>query len=358
MSKKTDLLEFTATQKPHIIIGTETWLSPDVSNNEIIPSDFSYNIYRNDQADGYSGIMLAISNQLPSLEMPSLITGCEIVWAQINLPGCNKLFLGVYYRPYMHDQLSIDELNLSLCQLQNYANNPTIWLAGDFNAPNIDWETMNLKDNCVHASTHNSLLATTCDHGLTQLITEPTRLGNTLDLFFTDHPSQITDINVLPGMSDYDIVMITANIKLKFAVQLPRKVLLYHKANWNAIRQSLLTLATDFPKLSSKNSDVEHLWTIFKKTMLDLMTRYIPCRTTNKQSHLPWITNYIRKLIKKQNTLYNAYKTSRSSEVYNNFKCLKHYIQNEMCNSYLRYINNFIIPTEEENQSPRLQRKF
>ena len=62
MGKKADLLELISMQKP-------TWLSPEVSNNEIIPSDFNYNIYRNDRADGYGGVMLAISNQLSSLEV-------------------------------------------------------------------------------------------------------------------------------------------------------------------------------------------------------------------------------------------------------------------------------------------------
>ena len=49
MSKKADLLEFISTHKPHIIIGSETWLSSDVSNNDVIPHDFKYNIYINDQ---------------------------------------------------------------------------------------------------------------------------------------------------------------------------------------------------------------------------------------------------------------------------------------------------------------------
>ena len=47
-------------------------------------------------------------------------------------------------------------------------------------------------------------------------------------------------------MSDHDIVMITADIELKFTVHLPRKILLYHKANWNAIRQAFLPLQLIF----------------------------------------------------------------------------------------------------------------
>ena len=38
-------------------------------------------------------------------------------------------------RPHIYDQFSLDELNLSLCQLDNQGNNTTVWLAGDFNAP-------------------------------------------------------------------------------------------------------------------------------------------------------------------------------------------------------------------------------
>ena len=47
--------------------------------------------------------MLTITNQISSLEVPNLITKCEIVWAQINLPDCNKLFVGAYYRPHIYD---------------------------------------------------------------------------------------------------------------------------------------------------------------------------------------------------------------------------------------------------------------
>ena len=48
----------------------------------------------------------------------------------------------------------------------------TIWMAGDVNTPNIDRQMLTI--DC--ASEHNSLLAITCDYGLTKIVTEPTRL--------------------------------------------------------------------------------------------------------------------------------------------------------------------------------------
>ena len=139
IGKKVDMLELIATHNPHIIIGTERWLSSDISNNKIILSDLNYNIYWNNHVDGYGGVMLAITNQITSLEMPNLTTNCEIVWAQINLYNCNKLLIGAYYRPHTNDQLSVEELNLSLCKLESQNSYVTIWLGGDFNAPGIDW---------------------------------------------------------------------------------------------------------------------------------------------------------------------------------------------------------------------------
>ena len=124
---------------------------------------------------------------------------------------------------------------MSLCKLENQNNNATIWLAGDFNAPGIDWQTLTLKSDHTYSSVHNSLLATIHDYRLTQLVTEPTRLDNTLDLFLTDHASQIVDIAILSCMSDHDIVMATADINTKIKVHPPRKILLYSKPNWHAI---------------------------------------------------------------------------------------------------------------------------
>ena len=41
---------------------------------------------------------------------------------------------------------------------------------------------MTLKNNHAHTQVHNSLLTITYDHGLTQHITDSTRLDNTLGL--------------------------------------------------------------------------------------------------------------------------------------------------------------------------------
>jgi len=52
VNKKAALHEFIFTYKLHVIVGTETWLSPYVSNNGVISTDWNYNIYQKDRPDG------------------------------------------------------------------------------------------------------------------------------------------------------------------------------------------------------------------------------------------------------------------------------------------------------------------
>ena len=66
MNKRVDLQEFIYRYKPDIIVGTETWLSANISDNEIVPAELNYNIYRKDRADDYGGVMIAVSNVIPS----------------------------------------------------------------------------------------------------------------------------------------------------------------------------------------------------------------------------------------------------------------------------------------------------
>ena len=114
-------------------MGTETWLSPNVNNNEVISPEWNYNIYRKDRPDGYGGVMIAVSKQINSHEMTELRTDCELLWTQLAIGNSSKLFVGAYYRPHIGDQCSIDQLNLSLQKLDESMKNPEIWLIGDFN---------------------------------------------------------------------------------------------------------------------------------------------------------------------------------------------------------------------------------
>lgn len=52
---------------------------------EIIPPEFGYNIYQKDRVNGYGGVLLAITDRILSVDLPSLEIDCEIAWAKLNI---------------------------------------------------------------------------------------------------------------------------------------------------------------------------------------------------------------------------------------------------------------------------------
>ena len=72
-------------------------------------------------------------------------------------------------------------------------------------------------------------------YGLSQVVDEPTCLQNMPDLFFTNFSTQVQNITVFPGISDHDAVMVTYKTTSPTFKQIPLKVPLYNRANWQAI---------------------------------------------------------------------------------------------------------------------------
>jgi len=138
-------------------------------------------------------------------------------------------------------------------------------LSGDFNAPYIDWPTP------------------------------------TLDLFFTNFPTQAQNITVLPGLSDHDAVMITSKTKSPTYKQSQQKVPLYNRANWQAIIMDMQQLEYDISNLITiPNININQLWERFHNSVQNLLLKHILHKTTRKCCSLPWISPHLRRQIKKR----------------------------------------------------------
>ena len=97
-NKKAELHTIIDSAKPDIILGNESWLTPDIKNSEIFPE--SFDAVRKDRAsDAHGGVFIAFKCDLLCTETPELDTNCEIVWCKMNIIGCRTLYLGSFYRP-------------------------------------------------------------------------------------------------------------------------------------------------------------------------------------------------------------------------------------------------------------------
>ena len=343
--------------QPDIVIGTESWLTNDTIDSSVFPTD-DYTVFRRDRGTRGGGVFILVKNNIEASREEELETGCEIVWCKVSLQNSKTLHIGAYYRPNETDEDSTEQLNTSLQRL--HSSSSAIILGGDFNAPGWDWANNNFHQNCRTPGLHERLVNILDDAGLAQVVDSPTRERNILDLICTNTPLKVANIDILPGISDHHIASCYYNTQPLRRLQKPRKILQYSKADWNGIATSLNQLHTSL-KSQAANLSTEDLWCKFKNTLLELITKFIPSKTTKRIHKLPYVTRDIEKLINKRNRLYKKLKRRQQHfdqshpsllNLNTRVKSLRKEIQQKMRRSYWTYIENIITPSNENEEDP------
>ncbi|CAL4061309.1 unnamed protein product, partial [Meganyctiphanes norvegica] len=151
--------------------------------------------------------------------------------------------------------------------------------------------------------------------GLIQIIEEPTREKNTLDLIYTNEVSMITQVEVMKSnMSDHDRIELTTNIKsgnrqtrLKESRNKEKENCLrklnfnVESIEWEKIKKELE--AMQWTEIF-KDKDTETCLEILLITIINLCKKYIPEKTVKTRSIIP----------KKRKKLFNKIKMLRRSK--------------------------------------------
>ena len=91
-NKKAELHTIIDSAKPDIILGNESWLTPNIKNSETFPE--SFDAVRKDIADdAHGGVFVAFKRDLLCTETLELDTNCKIVWCKLNIIGSRKCIL-------------------------------------------------------------------------------------------------------------------------------------------------------------------------------------------------------------------------------------------------------------------------
>ena len=86
---------------------------------------------------------------------------------------------------------------------KKYKHNP-VWIGGDFNLPDIDWETKSIIGSQYPKSLNVSFLETLDLCNSDQLVNFTTRKNHTLDLLITNRQSFVDKCLPIPGFGDHD----------------------------------------------------------------------------------------------------------------------------------------------------------
>ena len=209
LAKRAELFNLIHEHQPDVIFGTETWLSPNINSTEFFPA--GYSLFRKDRSDGYGGVLLAFKKDLTVIEYEvSNVNECELVACTLNLKGQRVIICSIYRPPSSDISCTKDLITL----LEDIAiNNRTacIWIGEDINLPNVDWNSI-IVNNSYPLAICNTILDFAADYDFPQTVSTPTRNQNILDIFLTNRPSVITSCEVIPGISDHEIVSISTSV--------------------------------------------------------------------------------------------------------------------------------------------------
>lgn len=195
----------------------------------------------------------------------------------------------------------------------------SVFLGGDFNLPGFNWSDEVLDTDGPRA--YSMFADIISVFGFEQYVKKPTRENSVLDLILCNFPGVVSEVTVLPGISDHcAVVAKLSEPGTRKQAECPRKVFLYDKGNYEAIDAELESYFYTFSRLS-ENSDVETIWHAFRNKILELAEVYIPSKQMRKRKkNKPWFNVEIRRLIGKARRAYKTLTKSWSVQTEQKYK--------------------------------------
>lgn len=331
-----------------VIVFTETWLTPDISDNEFI--DQRYLVFRCDRdrivtqkKDG-GGVLIAVSRELkPSclaLSPPLSLPEHKI----IKIPSCRdnySLICATYIPPNTTEEIYIHFLN-SLSALFDDPRVDNVILTGDFNMPQLNWDR---KTSFMECSTNNTSNVTR------QLINICSQLnfkqynhltncnGRILDLFFSNVHSvtYISDDPLLP----IDIYHPAFYVHVPFIrttsiskCKTPNP-LNYYKADYCEINKDISNV--DWSGLLEGLVPEEAVAAFYEK-MFEIIRSHAPtCRQRNFNYPI-WFTRSLIRIFKNKTCAWIKWKKRGNISDYEKFSLIRARFKREVDRCYKRYM--------------------
>ena len=215
--------EYLTENKTIILNFTETWLNETIKEEATIEN---YNLFRGDRKDTtQGGTAIYLYDKIEGELIESFSENkCEMV--AIKVPSLNLINI-VSYRP-PHTKMS--DFKPMLNKITNILNkldkpDPTIIWSGDFNFPFVNWKECNaggctwnfnpdVNSTVDERDQFRSIMDLCCKLNLMQIIDEPTREKNTLDLIFTNELDIFSHMDINHSiLSDHHLIELTSTFK-------------------------------------------------------------------------------------------------------------------------------------------------
>ncbi|KAL8563420.1 hypothetical protein ACOMHN_054782 [Nucella lapillus] len=214
----------------------------------------------------------------------------------------------------------MDDTKAEMNKLKRKTGRNILTVAGDFNSPDIDWQTLTTTNKRYPSRVNQTYLDIVADNDLEQMVDFPTRKDKTtLDIILTSHPSFKVRCKPLPsvGNSDHDIVLYDTALAPHRSRPPRRKIFLWKKSDVEGMRQDVKEFANtyQYPDPSTPNA-LEQMWSDIKQMLSETVEKRVPSKTSAARHTNPWITTSIRRAItRKQRAHKKARMTGKKKDV-------------------------------------------
>ena len=157
-----------------------------------------------------------------------------------------------------------------------------VFIGGDFNCPGINWGLLKAPADNIQDLFLDFILS----NGFSQLVNEPTRQGNILDLVLCNEPLLITSVDILSPIGNSDHASVEFNYSTRCSSSYEsqcntehdlRRVYKWGDADYDSINDYLSNV--DWQLVLMCNLTVDTLWAAFTQILQSAVDLYVPFYT-------------------------------------------------------------------------------
>ncbi len=267
---------------------TETWAnSPHLVSELSLPG---YEIFQKNRTNKEGGdVICYVKSTLAAIKIDKQnAENYDTVYVEITHNN-KKLIIATVYRPpkvqAVDDTALYDEIQ-SLIQSKNAI------VIGDFQCANVDWRLL------IGDQERSRFIIMVEDSFLTQVVTQPTRQNNILDLVLISDPDLVRNCEVEEklGGSDHNIISFNVCVQHKLDNN-PTLIPDYRKTNFNLVREMLPPSEWEYIDSNLHVNTFEDMWTVFRDKFLEVLRATVPMRPRriNAAVDPPWMTMAIKR---------------------------------------------------------------
>ena len=319
--------------------------------NETNPKNFIYTALKSEfHISGYTmltsgfyekgkrGIIAYIDNNLSGTEIVIKSKFQEYICFKITSDKLSTNFLLIYRSPNSIGENN-DQLIILLEGFMKLKGQKII--VGDFNLPQINWNTLTLNDCIQHENLEIRLIDFIRKYYLTQHVQEPTRWRGKnepgiLDLVLSD-TDFIEHLNIDAPIAKSDHGCITMDLHLSVCVKKIMKKPAYNRGDYNSIRKCVHDyLVENNTGNDREGENVNMLWERMRNCIIAAIEKFIP--KTGMAKFKTFISPELKNLIRRKHLLWKMYIRTKTSEV--------RYMYNKVRNEVTKMMKE----TRKENQ--------